>query len=173
MKLLLTGRPGIGKTTVIKKLANLVGEEAGGFITVEVRQGGKRTGFMLECLDGKKSFLAESNPRGKPRIGRYKVLIENLEGIGVEAIRNAMSEEKILLIDEIGKMEILSMKFRELVLDVFNSDLHVIATIGIADDPFLDGIRSIPGVNMIEVTLENRNRLAIDILTMIKEGQSK
>lgn len=84
-----------------------------------------------------------------------------------------MSEQRMLLIDDIGKMEILSMKFRELVSDVLNSGLHVIAAIGIAHDPFLDGIRSIPGVNMIEVTLENRNRPAIGILTMIKEGQSK
>ncbi len=173
MKILITGRPGIGKTTIIRKLAHMLGNQAGGFVTAEVRSGGKRTGFMLECLSGKRAMLAEVSAKGSHRVGKYRVLIQNLESIGIEAIDEALSQKKILLIDEIGKMEILSNRFRQLILEVLRSDINMVATIGISDDPFLDGIRSAPDVNIFEVTFENRDRLVMDILKMIKEGQSR
>lgn len=172
MKILITGRPGIGKTTVIENLKDLLGERAGGFLTKEIRHGGKRVGFMLESFDGKKTLLAESNPKGTPRVGKYRVFVENLERVGIDAINQALSQRKILLIDEIGKMETMSKRFREVISDLLKSDLELVATLSISRDAFLDGIRTSSGVTIIEVTLENRNRLASDIVAMIDKEQS-
>lgn len=173
MKVLLTGRPGIGKTTVIQNLANLLGDRAGGFLTKEIRHAGARIGFMLESFDGKKALLAEASHKGSPRVGKYRVLVENLERVGIQAVSEASSQKKILLIDEIGKMEILSKRFRDLISSILNSDLKLVATLSVSRHAFLDGIRRSPGVTIIEVTLENRNRLANEILAMIDKEQSR
>ncbi|GAG28612.1 unnamed protein product, partial [marine sediment metagenome] len=95
MNVLLTGRPGIGKTTLIKKLIEASSLSKGGFYTKEVREEGQRVGFSLTTLDGKESLLAHIKIKSPYRVGRYGVDINTFEAIGVESIIKAISDNKL------------------------------------------------------------------------------
>lgn len=158
MNILLTGRPGIGKTTLIKKLIDVTSLSKGGFYTEEIREGGKRVGFSLMTLDGKKSTLASIKIKSPYRVGKYSVDVDSFEAIGVEAIRKAMPTKKLIIIDEIGKMELFSQKFRDVVIQALNTG-GVVATIKKGRSGFIDGIKSRRDVRLLEVNLENRDTL--------------
>ena len=158
MNILLTGRPGIGKTTLIKKLIDVTSLSKGGFYTEEIREEGKRVGFSLMTLDGKKSTLASIKIKSPYRVGKYSVDVDSFEAIGVEAIRKAMPTKKLIIIDEIGKMELFSKKFRDVVIQALNTG-GVVATIKKGRSGFIDGIKSRRDVRLLEVNLENRDTL--------------
>lgn len=158
MNILLTGRPGIGKTTLIKRLIEASSLSKGGFYTEEVREEGQRVGFSLTTLDGKKSLLAHIKIRSSYRVGRYGVDIDTFEAIGVESITNAISGNELIIIDEVGRMELFSRKFREVVLQALKTN-RVVATIKKGRGYFIDEIKSRKDVKVIEVNLENRETL--------------
>ena len=158
VNILLTGRPGIGKTTLIKRLIEASSLSKGGFYTEEVREEGQRVGFSLTTLDGKKSLLAHIKIRSSYRVGRYGVDIDTFEAIGVESITNAISGNELIIIDEVGRMELFSRKFREVVLQALKTN-RVVATIKKGRGYFIDEIKSRKDVKVIEVNLENRETL--------------
>ncbi len=170
MKILVTGLPGIGKTTVVQRVVAMLGEKAAGFITREIREGGDRKGFMIETLDGRKGILAVRSTGGKPRVGRYRVIVSNLEGVGVTALQRAWRDRKIIVVDEIGKMELLSEKFRDTIAGILESDAQLLATLSIARHPFLEAIRQRNDVELIPVTRDNRQSLPETIVEMLRQG---
>ena len=87
MNILLTGRPGIGKTTLIKKLIDSVSLSKGGFYTEEIRKGRERIGFSLITLEGKKSTLSSIKIKSPYRVGKYRVDVDSFEKVGVEAVK--------------------------------------------------------------------------------------
>jgi nucleoside-triphosphatase len=161
--LLLTGRPGIGKTTVIRNtIALLGGRAAGGFYTREIRRQGQRVGFELVTLDGIAATLATKLPptfANAHPFGRYTVNLDAINQVGVPALRQAWQNERIVIIDEIGPMEIFSKLFREIVWQLLNSETRILATIIKRPHPFADEVKQFPGVRMIEVTAVNREAL--------------
>ena len=159
MNVLLTGRPGIGKTTLMKRLVEASSLAKGGFHTEEVRKEGQRVGFSLTTLDGKESMLAHRKIKTPYRVGRYGVDVCALEKVGVESIRKAISADEIIIINEIGRMELFSRKFREVVLQALKTG-RVLATIKRAGGYFIDKIKSRNDVRVIEVNLENRATLS-------------
>ncbi|RJP75376.1 MAG: NTPase [Candidatus Abyssobacteria bacterium SURF_17] len=163
-KILLTGVPGIGKTTVATKVAESLGQAAGGFYTEETREGGKRTGFDIITLDGQRATLSRVNKKSKYRVGKYGVDVESIERVAVPAIQQAITERKAVIIDEIGKMELFSEKFRELVTNAFNAPNPVLAVIMLKSHPFADFIKQRPDTKTLEVTPSNRDSLAHQIL---------
>lgn len=156
--LLLTGRPGIGKTTVIKKILSLLPFSAGGFFTGEIREGGERKGFKITTLDGKEGVLAHVNIKSPYRVSRYGVDIKALESIAVPAIYEEIDKKNLIVIDEIGKMEMFSGKFRKAVLEALDSKKVVLATITGKPHPFADKIKQREDVVLIRLTLDNRDR---------------
>lgn len=158
MNILLTGQPRIGKTTLIKRLVEATPLSKGGFYTEEVREKGQRVGFSLTTLDGKKSVLAHVKIKSQYRVGRYGVDIDTFETIGVESITKAISTNKLIIIDEIGRMELFSRKFREVVLQALKTG-RVVATIKKGGGYFIDEIKSRKDARVIEVNLENRQTL--------------
>lgn len=170
MKIFLTGVPGVGKTTVVKRVVEALGDRADGFITRETREGGIRTGFVIESLDGTTSPLATVKSNEGPRVGRYHVIVSNLESVALAAIQRALDQSKIVVIDEIGKMELMSQKFRDMILKALGSDASTLATLGIANHPLLNSIRRRRDVELIKVTIENRDSLPERILTMFEQG---
>lgn len=173
--LLLTGRPGVGKTTVIRSVVAQLGARAGGFITEEVREAGRRTGFRLVALDGPTAILAGLNISGPYRVGRYGVHLSNLEQVGVESLWRAIrhADVSVVVIDEIGKMELFSPAFREAVLEGLMSPKTVLGTITMARSEWVDAVKARPGVTLLEVTPDNRSTLPELILAWIQQDGGK
>jgi nucleoside-triphosphatase len=169
--LLLTGRPGIGKTTVIKAVAKSLGEQAGGFYTEEIRGPGGRKGFRLMTLDGQETVMAHVNLRGqgRPRVGRYGVDMEAIERVGVTALRQAMQRGQIMVVDEIGKMELFCGSFKETVLQAVGGPYTVVATAMAKPNPWVDGLKAMPNVTLWEVTTENRSGLAEQVMRWLNK----
>ena len=160
--LFLTGRPGVGKTTVIKKVAQALGDRAGGFYTEEIRgSSGRRQGFRLVTLDGDEAVMAHTDLRGegRPRVSRYGVDVEAIEDVGVAAIQRAMASDKVIIVDEIGKMELFCEAFKETVSEAVGSENPVLATIMRGSRPWVDELKARGQVEVWEVTVENRGEL--------------
>ena len=167
-KILITGRPGSGKTTIIQNLVAPVTPVAGGFLTEEIREGGRRVGFGVRDIhSGSEGILAHVAHRGGPRVGKYGVDVASFERIGVGALREAMSREGCVFIDEIGKMELCSSAFREVVSEVMDSARPVVATVPLFQHPFLDSLRGRKDVRLVEVTKSNRDELAECLVALL------
>jgi len=164
---LLTGRPGVGKTTCLRRVLERLGRQAGGFLTEEVRVGGARVGFALVTLDGRRATLAHVERRGAPRVGKYGVDVEALDRVGVPAIRRAVEAGWWVVVDEIGKMELASAAFQTTVEDALASASPVLGTVMAAPHPWADRIKASPGVTLIEVTAANRDRLPARLLDRV------
>jgi len=137
----ITGKPGCGKTTLIKEILKKLKSKISGFYTEEIREKGERIGFKIKTLDKKEGILAHINLKSRYQLGKYKVNLKDLEEIGVLAIKRAIKEKKIVLIDEIGKMELFSEKFKSAVLKALNSENKVLAAIMLKKNPFCDKIK--------------------------------
>jgi nucleoside-triphosphatase len=164
--LLLTGRPGVGKTTVIRTVVARFQGRAGGFYTEEIREGGRRTGFRLVALDGATGTLARVNISGPYRVGKYGVHLHDLEQVGVKALWRAVEQPdvSVVVIDEIGKMELFSPAFREAVLAALDGPKVVLATVMARSHPWVDKLKAGDAVTLVEVTLANRQALPERIL---------
>lgn len=156
---LLTGRPGVGKTTCLKAALARVRLPAGGFFTEEIRAGGRREGFALVTLAGERTILAHADRPGEPRVGKYGVDVAALDRVGVPAIRAAVRAGQLVVIDEIGKMEAASPAFRAVVEGALASPATVLGTILAGPHPWIDRIKRHPSITLIEVTLANRDTL--------------
>ncbi len=156
---LLTGRPGVGKTTCLRRTLARLGRPAGGFLTEERRGRGGRVGFDLVTLDGRRATLADVRRTGPPRVGKYGVDVAALDRVGVPAIRAAVAAGRLVVIDEIGKMEMASPAFRAAVDAALASPVPVLGTILAAPHPWADAVKARAGVTLVTVTRANRERL--------------
>ncbi len=168
--ILLTGRPGVGKTTVIKKIAQELGDAAGGFYTAEIRERGQRKGFKIVTLDGEEGILAHVDIKGSPRVSKYGVNLRDLEEIGVAAVRRATDQAQYVVIDEIGKMELFSEKFRRAVLEAVRSDRCVVGTVMRGRSRWVDGLTALPHVLVLELTEANRDQMVQRVLDLLDAG---
>jgi nucleoside-triphosphatase len=165
---LLTGSPGSGKTTAIQKILSRLSCDAGGFYTEEIREGRRRTGFALITLDGRSGVLAHVRIRGTPRIGKYGVDLSVMDGIAVDCLTRAMTGKDIVVIDEIGPMELLSRRFREVVMQVLESDVLVLGSIAKRRTDFTDAIKRHPNVRVVEIDRTNREQIQTDVVEWIR-----
>ncbi len=167
--ILITGRPRVGKTTLIKYASKMLGSCAGGFYTEEIKGEGVhgREGFKIITLDGKEGILARVGYKSKYNVGLYGVNIQDLEAIGVDAIRNAIENKEWVIIDEIGKMEEFSNKFKEAVYDALNSTKNFLATIREKDSHYSASIKERQDVIIFRLTVPNRNEIYKQILDLI------
>jgi len=156
---LLTGRPGTGKTTLIKQALTGLETRTGGFYTEEIRSAGIRLGFRLVTLDGQQATLAHIDFSKRNRVGKYGVNIDNLNKIGVPAIHRAAEKSDLIIVDEIGKMELSSSGFRDTVSAIINSGKRVLGTIMLDANPWADAIKRHPQVNLVTVTRNNHQQV--------------
>jgi len=169
---LLTGRPGTGKTSLIKQVVAQTKGEAGGFYTEEIRSQGVREGFRLVTLDGKDLILAHINIRGPYRVSKYGVDVAGLEQVGVPALYQAARQRDLVVIDEIGKMELFSAKFREAVSEAIDSGKRTLGTIMLQPHPWADAIKCQPQVDLITVTRDNYHQVLEELLRWLKATDS-
>lgn len=157
--ILLAGQPGVGKTTLIMKIVKELSLKAKGFFTEEIREKGVRKGFKIRTLDGKEGILAHVDSASPKRVSKYGVNVEEFEQIGVRTLEEALQQGSPLVIDEIGKMELYSVRFREVLLRVLQESPLVIATIADKGGYFIDQVKARPDVTVLTITRENRDNL--------------
>lgn len=164
---LLTGRPGVGKTTLVRRVVERLECPAAGFYTEEVREGGRRVGFRLVTLDGRASMMAHVDFRGPHRVGRYGVDLRALDQVAVPEIRRGLREAEVVVIDEIGPMELRSEAFRQAVLEALASPVRLLATVMLRPHPFADALKRRPEVRLFEVTPANREALVEEVVGLL------
>jgi len=165
LRILLTGPPGCGKTTVILRTLGLLSSPAAGFYTEELRssEGGGRLGFDIVALDGRRGPLARVGRPG-PQVGKYAVDLSSFEDVGVRALEAGLRESHTLLvIDEVGKMELLSTAFVALLERAFRSPNPLLGTILYRPHPLADRFRRALGVEVIPVGRQNRDALPAEL----------
>jgi len=169
--LLITGVPGVGKTTVMRRVKGLLaGKRIRGFLTDEIRdERGERLGFQIETLDGQIARLAGVGLRSPNRVGRYGVDLDALNAVAVPAL--ALEERAIYLIDEIGKMECLSGAFSEAVARLLDAACLMIATVAQRGKGFIAEVKRHPRAETWEVTRANRDAMPGRIVSWLDEEQ--
>jgi len=165
---LLTGRPGTGKTRLIKEAIAGMGSKAGGFYTEEVRSGGVRQGFKLVTLDGQSAILAHVKIRSRYQVGKYGVDIDSLDRLGVAALHQAVRQCDLVVIDEIGKMELLSADFKKAVAEIIDSGKRVLGTIMLNSHRWADVIKRRPQVDLVPLTGANYHQISAELRDWLK-----
>ena len=163
--ILLTGKPGCGKSSLIAQLIR--GQEVGGIITPEVRRAGVRIGFRVVDLHSKKAALFAKVGWSGPKISKYGIDVAKFERIAIPALSWAIDHAQIVVIDEIGKMEWFSEPFRAAVVRALDAR-KVLGTISLKDfDPQITAIKRRPDVKLFVLTRENREKVREEILNFL------
>src|ERR687898_45529 len=140
IRVLLEARPGVGKTTVARRVLDLV----------------RRDGVAVETMDGARAVLAHVDLHGPPWVGKYGVDVAAFERLAVPALA---VPARVVVIDELGKMELASAAFRETVRDLFTRPVDVVATVHAFAHPVTDELKARPNVDVVRVTAGNRDAL--------------
>ena len=163
-KTLITGEPAVGKTTLVQTIvARMASVNMAGFYTAEIRSKGSRLGFEVHGLDGTRGILAHVDIYSQHKVSKYGVNTKGFEEF-LENLELLNSDVELAVIDEIGKMELFSNRFRSMIHDVLNSDKQVLASIALKGEGFIREIKRRSDIHLLEVTRGNRERLPETIL---------
>jgi len=160
VKALIEARPGAGKTTAAVRLAEQLRAAelpVAGFVTEEMRERGVRVGFGIETFAGKRGVLAHVELPGPPRVGKYGVDLEALERIALPSLESPAGG--VTVIDELGKMELASARFRDAVAALFDTDVPLVAIVHAIRHPFTDELKRRSDVELIRLNKANRDEL--------------
>jgi len=172
IKIGITGLPGSGKTYALLRVIEMLKEEElliGGMIDEPIEDGRKKTGFTVRnLLTGEKQVFASTEIESKLVIGKIGVDLAKMEEVGVKAIKEAVEKCDIIVIDEVGKMEVESEAFVEAVKESLEADKPMIITLHKKSrNPLLQDIRRRDDVRILEVTPTNRNILPYKIVRLM------
>lgn len=167
---LVTGPPGVGKSTVVSKVVRRLksaGVIVGGCTTSEVRSGGARTGFgVTDLTSGRTGVLASVDSKFGPRVGRYRVNLSDLASVGAAGLEAAAADSELIVIDEVGPMELVSPDFRRAVRGCVASGKPILAVVHERlEDDLLAELRA-AAEQVFPLTVENRDD-AIDSLASV------
>jgi nucleoside-triphosphatase len=168
---LVTGSPGVGKSTAVSKVImklKSAGVIVGGCTTSETRSGGVRTGFEIRDLTtGRYGQLASTSSRIGPRVGRYRVNLADLARVGAAGLESASLSSEMVVIDEVGPMELVSPEFRRAVHRCIESGRPMLVVIHERlDDDLLNELRR-RAVALHTITIENRGEEAEELCDIL------
>jgi len=159
----------VGKTTLVKKFVEELKQfHPVGFYTEEIREKGTRKGFDLISLDGRRGLLSHIDIQSPHRVGKYKVDVKGF-GAFLGSIPLLNLSTRLVIIDEIGKMECFSERFKECLTACLNSEKWVLATIALKGGGFIEEVKRRHDIKLFEITQRNRDSLLLDILSEVKE----
>jgi len=168
-RILLTGLPWSGKTTVVQKVVARFPGKAAGFYTQEVRERGDRVGFEIVTLDGKMAYLSHISFPGPPRVGKYGVSLDNLHRVALPAMEAARGVD-LVVVDEIGRMECFSPRFVEALERLWTAPVALLLTVAQQGGGFIEEIKERRGRILMSVTPANRDELPGRILQYLGSG---
>ncbi len=168
-RIAITGSPGVGKSTVCRNVLKRLTCTYGGMVSADIRIKGERVGFEIKDIaTGKQGILAHRQGTG-PRVGSYHVNLEDLNSIGVTAIRNALSSSELIVIDEIAPMEFKSPEFIHVVEEALESNKNMLVVLHQkSSHPIAERIRR--EFQVYIVTKENRESLALEIADKLNKS---
>ncbi len=166
---LITGRPGTGKTTLVRSVVEALNVPAGGFFTRERRdEHGVRTGFDLVTLAGEYETLAAIDLQSPHRVGKYGVDVDVIDRFGVPAVEAAVERRALVVIDEIGGMELLSTAFQRAVVEAIRRSSLVLGTIMLGSHPFADELKAQRDSLVYEITGNNRDEVRSQVEAQLR-----
>jgi nucleoside-triphosphatase len=172
VRVLVEARPGAGKTTALDRLSQLL-RDAGvplhGFLTRELREGRSRVGFEVESFDGERDILAHVKLSGPPRVGRYGVDLDGFERVALPGL-DRPREGGVVVIDELGKMELASERFCDAVTRLFDEAVPIVASVQMGRHPLTDGLKRRDDVEIVRLTRANRDELPADLARRLGAG---
>ena len=171
--LIITGTPGVGKTTVIKDAVFPFKSSVRGFVTEELRSLGKREGFVIKSMDGRQGLFASKKMASASRLNKYGIDLEVLELIGVSSLKAGLEEKKIIVIDEIGSMEMFSDVFRKTVVECMASSCPVLATMRKGSKPFTESISRMSHTRVLALSRQNYPDAASEVKEWVKYWADK
>jgi nucleoside-triphosphatase len=175
---LLIGQPSVGKTTILAAVVSELrarGISVGGMFSREVKESAVRIGFeIVDVSLAKVGCLANVNQKTGPYVGKYRVNLTDLESIGTQSISNAVKKNDVVVIDEIGPMELFSDKFIEATKTALESEKLVIAVVHWKiDDKLIVEIKNRQDAEVFNVTTQNRDKLSEDLVERTVEFLKK
>lgn len=152
----------------------MINQPVHGFFTNEILQSGKRVGFAIETFGSPpgRGILSHIDVKSKLRVGKYGVDIEAFENIALPEIRLGLQMKGLIMIDEIGKMELFSESFKDILLQIFNSNIPILASIMHKPQPFCDKLKGMFGIELIKIDRKNRDELSAKILDKFQERRA-
>ena len=161
--LFVAGTPGVGKTSLLREVTLPKKTRIGGFYTEHMLVGRMRKGFIMRTFDGQERVLASKGMKSPHQLGKYGVDINALENVGIPALKLGMMTKDLIVIDEIGSMEMMSERFRQTLLEALTSTKPVLATIRAASQPFSDQVKKFSDTQTIILTKANYNQVKLQV----------
>jgi nucleoside-triphosphatase len=165
-RILLTGPPQCGKTTVVQKVVARWPGRASGFYTREVRQHGTRLGFEIVTLAGATALLSHVDFPGPYRVGKYGVNLDNFHRVALPALETIPGVD-LVVVDEVGKMECLSPRFVAAMESLWAATVPLLVTVAAKGGGYIAALKDKPGQIRFTVTPANREALPSRILELL------
>lgn len=167
MNILLSGKPRAGKTTACRMIMENADRTVRGFVTEDIRQDGERVGFMVEFDNGESRVLSHVD-YDEPYVGKYGVDLDVMDWVVGTVANWSVGSADLFVADEIGKMELKHEDFPEIVEELLDSEVDLLATIPKVGPDFVAEVRSRDDVRELEITENTREDVLAEIVDLLE-----